>query len=325
LQAAAGNGQVTLSWNPVGLATGYNVKRSTASGSGYVAVGSGVTGTNYTDLSVVNNTTYYYVVTAVSGGLESANSQEVSATPLWPALSGLIANFGFETPVTSTYKYNPTGGSWTFSAQSGANGSGLCANASGFTIGNPNAPQGSQVAFIQGTGSITQTLLGLIAGAIYQVTFSAAQRNNIYGQQAGQTWKLTVDGTAIGTYAPPEAAQSYVDYTGSFAATSAGSHALAFVGTDANGGDNTVLLDNVRLAFAPALTSPRLACQVAGGQIQFVWPADHAGWELQVQTNSLTQGLGTNWTTLSGSTLGNQFSFPVSLAGGSVFFRLAYP
>ncbi len=325
LTAVAGNEQVALNWNAVPDVSGYNVKRSTTSGGGYTTVGAGVTGTNYTDMILTNNTPYYYVVSAVSGGGESANSVEVSATPVLPTLSGIISNFGFETPVISTYQYNPSGGSWTFTAQSGANGSGISANGSAFNSSNPNAPQGVQVAFVQGAGTISQTFTGLLAGAVYQITFSAAQRNNIYGQQTGQTWQLQVDGTTIGTYAPSESAQSYANYTATFTASAASSHTIAFVGTDANGGDNTIFLDNVRLSLSPSSVRPQMTCQVAGGQVQLLWPPDHAGWKLQVQTNSLNFGLGTNWITVLGSNFTNRFIFPIGLSDGSVFFRLTYP
>jgi hypothetical protein len=265
-----------------------------------------------------------YVVSDLNGTNESANSAEVNATPVTPTLA-LIANYGFESPALSTYAYAPAGASWTFTALTGTSGSGISANGSAFTSGNPNAPQGVQVAFLQGTGAITQTILGLMVGAIYQITFSAAQRNNIYGAQTGQTWQLRLDGTAIGTYAPPESAQSYEDYTATFTVPAGTSHALAFVGTDANGGDNTVFVDNVRLALAPALVPPQLGCQVAGGRIQLSWPPDHTGWTLQMQANPLNTGLGSNWTTVSGSDLTNAFVFPVDTAEGSVFFRLTYP
>ncbi|MCH1922950.1 hypothetical protein L9G15_26420, partial [Shewanella sp. A3A] len=70
----------------------------------------------------------------------------------------MSASGGFETPVLSanTHRYRPEGntGGWTFGGLAG-NGSGILANGSAF--GNPVAPEGTQVAFIQGTGSITQS------------------------------------------------------------------------------------------------------------------------------------------------------------------------
>jgi hypothetical protein len=322
LTASAGNGQVTLSWNAVTNATGYHLKRSLTTGSGYVVAGT-VTGTNYTDAGLINNVPYYYVVSTLEGANESANSAEVSATPVSLAAAA-IPNFGFETPSLTTYAYAPSGASWTFTPLSGSSGSGISANGSAFTSGNTNAPQGVQVAFLQGTSTISQTLTGLLAGAIYQVTFAAAQRNNIYGAQTGQTWKLQAGGVTIGAYAPPQSAQSYANYSATFTAA-ASAQTLAFVGTDANGGDNTVFLDNVQLALAPALTSPQLGCQVVGGLIQMSWPPDHAGWSLQMQANPLNQGLGTNWITLPGTNLTNQYVAPITLASGSVFYRLIYP
>ncbi|TMV49338.1 hypothetical protein FE783_12545 [Paenibacillus mesophilus] len=85
LVAIAGPSQVALSWSAVSGATGYNVKRFTTAGGPYSTIASSVTGTTYTDTSVTNGTTYYYVVTAVNAGGESGNSNEASATPQAPA------------------------------------------------------------------------------------------------------------------------------------------------------------------------------------------------------------------------------------------------
>jgi hypothetical protein len=73
---------VALNWiassSPV---TGYNVYRSTTSGSNYTKVnGSLVSTVNYTDSTVQNGTTYYYVTTAVdASGNESTYSNQASA------------------------------------------------------------------------------------------------------------------------------------------------------------------------------------------------------------------------------------------------------
>jgi hypothetical protein len=58
-----------------------------------------------------------------------------------------------------------------------------------------------------------------------------------------------------------------------------------------------------------------------GGQMQLSWPADHLGWRLEMQTNSLS---GAGWATVPNSTATNQISVSVN-PGGNVFFRLVYP
>jgi hypothetical protein len=73
------------------------------------------------------------------------------------------------------------------------------------------------------------------------------------------------------------------------------------------------------------LTPPQLAFSLAGSQLQLIWPADHAGWRLQTQTNSPGTGLGTNWATVANSTGTNQIFIPIGATNGSVFFRLIYP
>lgn len=73
---------VALSWNAsTSAVTGYNVYRSTTSGSGFVKINSSLlSGLTYTDSNVTSGTTYYYVTTAVdSSGGESAYSNQASA------------------------------------------------------------------------------------------------------------------------------------------------------------------------------------------------------------------------------------------------------
>jgi hypothetical protein len=74
---------VSLSWtaSTTSGVAGYNVYRSTTSGSGYIKINSSlVTPVSYTDSSVSNSTTYFYVTTAVDGsGNESSFSNEATA------------------------------------------------------------------------------------------------------------------------------------------------------------------------------------------------------------------------------------------------------
>jgi fibronectin type 3 domain-containing protein len=96
LVATAGNTQVALTWNASTGATSYNVKRATTTGGPYTTVNS-PTVTNYTNTILTNGTKYYFVVSALNGSVEGANSVEVSATPLLsvpPAPTGLTATAG---------------------------------------------------------------------------------------------------------------------------------------------------------------------------------------------------------------------------------------
>jgi len=80
LMATAGDQQVSLTWNASSGATGYHLKRGTASGGPYSQVAA-PSGTSDTDTGLSDGTTYYYVVSAVNSVGESANSGQVAATP----------------------------------------------------------------------------------------------------------------------------------------------------------------------------------------------------------------------------------------------------
>ncbi len=88
LKATEGESQVLLTWSAVSGATSYKVFRSYLSGGGYEKIAE-VTGTSYVDTDVENGQIYYYVVRAVKDGLDSADSNEVSAIPHW-TISGLL-------------------------------------------------------------------------------------------------------------------------------------------------------------------------------------------------------------------------------------------
>jgi autotransporter-associated beta strand protein len=67
-----------------------------------------------------------------------------------------------------------------------------------------------------------------------------------------------------------------------------------------------------------------LAFGVTNNALNISWPADHRGWTLQVQTNALNAGLGTNWVSVPGSAADTQFTAPLDAGNSSVFYRLIY-
>ncbi len=83
--------KLILNWNPAtsncpnNSEITYSVYRSTAGTKAFSLIASGITGTSYTDTSVVSGTTYQYKVHAVdSGGNEDNNDIVLSSTPLGP-------------------------------------------------------------------------------------------------------------------------------------------------------------------------------------------------------------------------------------------------
>ncbi|MBI5636806.1 MAG: hypothetical protein HZA03_02425 [Nitrospinae bacterium] len=84
---SAGNAQAFIGWTAVTGATSYNVYYRASVSGVTTANGTKVTGaTNGGAITgLTNGTTYYFIVTAVGAGGESATSSEVSATPQVPA------------------------------------------------------------------------------------------------------------------------------------------------------------------------------------------------------------------------------------------------
>jgi len=80
--ATPGSAQVVLTWTIPAGATSFTVKRGTAPKTYSTTVATGLVSGTYTDKSVTNGTTYYYVVDAVNAGGSSPDSNEVTATPV---------------------------------------------------------------------------------------------------------------------------------------------------------------------------------------------------------------------------------------------------
>jgi len=151
----------------------------------------------------------------------------------------LIGDNSFEAPAlaANTFQYAPSGSPWQFSASAG-----VSSNGSAFTTSNPSAPDGSQVAFLQGTGSMSQSVY---LDGTYSLSFQAAQRGGS-GQVHYQEIQVLVDGAQVGLVTP--AGTSYGLYQTASFTVPAGTHAVEFIGLDPLGGDNTALVDLVTIA-----------------------------------------------------------------------------
>ncbi|MEM3647309.1 MAG: putative Ig domain-containing protein, partial [Thermofilum sp.] len=116
LSAQAGKNSVSLTWNGVSDSdlAGYNVYRSSISGSGYQKIGSSAS-TSYVDTTAsASGNPYYYVVTAYDDvGNESGYSNEASATPwgdlnhfTFGAIGNQVAGIPFSISISAYDAYN---------------------------------------------------------------------------------------------------------------------------------------------------------------------------------------------------------------------------
>ena len=179
-----------------------------------------------------------HVLHARYGGTATELHGSPVTLTLVPSLT--VPNFSFETPSLGAGGWGaPAGATWTF----GGPGGGMAANASAFTSANPNAPDGVQVGVLQGPGTISQAIPGFVANTSYTVTVAAAQRAS--GNSSSQTVQVSLDGVVVGAFTPTS--RSYADYTVNYTAPASGSHTLTFTGTNPRGGDNSALIDNIRI------------------------------------------------------------------------------
>jgi hypothetical protein len=132
---------------------------------------------------------------------------------------------------------------------------------------------------------------------------------------------------------------SLTNLSGALAATdtfklfSAGSYAGSFArlsptvpGTGLLWDTNTLTADGIlRLVSSVNTARTNITAVRVGNQLNLSWPADHIGWRLQVETNSVSVGLRSNWVDVAGSTTTNSVTVPISPGIGSAFYRMVYP
>lgn len=226
----------------------------------------------------------------LAGALDAA--QRTSAT--MGGFAALLPGGDFESPaIASGFQYNPGGSFWTYG------GSGLSKNGSGFTSGNPGAPQGAQVLFLQGGGWVSQQV-NFTAG-YYSFSFKAAQRANI---PANQTVELRVDGVLRLSVTP--VGGTYQSFSSPLVLLTSGPHTIELRGVPP-AGDHTAFIDDFRY-------TRQVTTQLSG----FETPLLAAGTFQYGAT-------GGPWTLASGAGLaqngsGFTYSNPNAPEGGQVLF-----
>lgn len=246
-------------------------------------------------------------VTLQSGGILDLNGNSETVDSL--TLNGGILRNGNSNSSLSTLSIVYAGGVITL--QGGTNQFDVAAT-SGLTLN----------AAITGSGAMEKTGLGALT----------LQQSNSY------TGNLTVSAGTLSLSYPDIAARATVTLAGSamlnlnFANSETNTVAgLILNDVPAAGGvhnagtDPTFISGSGSLLVIPINPQPGIIeHNVAGNTLNLSWPTN-AGWLLQAQTNSIAVGLGTNWSTLTGSDSITNLSVTMNSTNGAVFYRLIHP
>ncbi len=122
-----------------------------------------------------------------------------------------------------------------------------------------------------------------------------------------------------------------MSYTGSIGGTGYSALTLGTLPSGCAGylSNNVAALSvDLVVTSAPLLVNTNatnIVAVVNGANLELSWPADHIGWRLQAQTNSLANGLNNNWVSIPGTATVNHFTNTVDATKGSVFYRMVYP
>jgi len=181
--------------------------------------------------------------------------------------------------------------------------------------GSYSSPAAATVDF-QNIAGVTLTagaqyteVLKITLNSFYTLTIT----NTLY--QGGDT-----SGPVVTQFGGQASGATYL--TNSFDGFAIGWRAMA--STTASAIDINQIKVNYNITEIPPLLPPVITPQVIGNQLQLSWPVGNIGWTLQIQTNDLTAGIGTNWYPIANSTTTNLVTIPITSSNSAVFLRMIY-
>ena len=282
--AAGGSGRITLSWAPYAGVGSYNIYRSTTpGGEGRTPYALGLSGTTYVDFAVSSDTTYYYKISAVVGGIETDQSTQTLATPL-----------SFGTMIRSnacgvTSGTLPTG--WSFDAgYSGGNNYAV----NPFTSGSINvsatnaAPAQIYLVARACHGLINYTLTGLKPNSNYtaRLHFDAAS-----GTPVGyEVFHISINGVQRVTSFDPAAGGTRIAIVQELPCVADNAGTITILLTQATGA-----------AWAPAISGVQLLTGTPGSDVTSGLMARY-NFEANVQDTSTVDSIADNATAVGSPT-----------------------
>jgi alpha-tubulin suppressor-like RCC1 family protein/fibronectin type 3 domain-containing protein len=338
LAGTATSGHAALTWTAStgGGTITYNVLRSLVNGSGYVSVASALATTNYTDTTVSDGTTYYYVVTATNIAGDSPNSNQVALSPIAvPTVPTTLTGQGTHNNSTLAWTASTGSGTITYniyrSLTSGSGYSSIATAVNTNTYSDATANDGTVYYYVvtsQNAGGesaysnqvdvepINHFLLGT-------ATSGASQISLTWGSATGATQYDAKYGTVTNTYTTTLANQ-----TSPYAITSLTPGTKYFLSVTATNAHHGSVISTNELSATPmsafTITS---ATQTGAGQASLVWAASTGSTSYTVTYGTATGVYGTTVSTsatspltITGLSNGSTYYFMVTAvnANGSV-------
>lgn len=198
---------------------------------------------------------------------------------------------------------------WTATGNYGTNASG-----EGPFADNGSNPDQDLVLFLQGEASISQEIVGLSSGESYIIEVAANARGG-----NSPTLQISVNDSAVFTssVSPVGGTEPYRTVITGF---TAGSDSVIIKLAQTAAGDNTVLLDHVRIyPGVPPKGAPELGIAMNGANITLSWPADSDGFGLVTAPS-----VNGPWTPVTQPVITQDGSLTVTLtpSATTAFFRL---
>jgi autotransporter-associated beta strand protein len=306
IDASGSNPGATLYWS-WGDVVGVNVNLFNTTGARTLQLTGSNTGTNTFDIQVTDQGANGTAVTKSGVGTWYMFGAS-AASPPGNAYSGATTISGGTLVISSTH--NDSGGSAI-----SANGLGTFTVSDGGTLGvtdgNNSEPALMKTLTVGSSAGATLEFLNIPASGVPMIK---ATNTAFHGNS---TIVCSTNNLRAGTVYPLLA---YGALSGSFSLAAMPGPFYYKLTND------TVNIDLVASATPLVNLNPtNIVFSAMNNQLILSWPADHTGWTLQAQTNSLAVGINTNWVSIPGSSSVDSVTNPINLNNGCVFYRLVYP
>ena len=283
--------------------------------SGIIQNGLGSTAINKVGvgtLTLDGGNTYSGNTTISSGTLALTGSGGIANTPTIDVRSGAILDVaGLSTPTLML-------------------GSGQTLKGNGTVNGSIDSTGSGTVSPGASIGTLTVTNIATLGGTLF---IELNRTNGVQTNDILAAASIVYGGTLTVTNLGPTlvAGDRFVLVNGAFSGTFATVN-LPSVSND--GGYNYTWTNKMEIDGSIQVltvvssvnqTPTNIVTSVSGNTLTLAWPADHIGWRLQVQTNTLATGLNTNWADVAGATTTNSVDTALDAANGAVFYRMVYP